>query len=98
MGTAVSKFSRAKVDLAAKALNETRTMPIVVFTHFPPVWKDFAFEELIDLMVDHGVTKCYYGHIHGIYNCPPVTEYKGVRFELISADYLDFTPRRVFIP
>ena len=84
--------------LAAKSLDETGAMPIVVFTHFPPVWKDFAFDELIDLMVSHGISKCYYGHIHGIYNCPPVIEYKGVRFELISADYLDFTPRRVFIP
>ena len=84
--------------LAAKALDKGGQLPIVAFLHFPPVWKDFAFDELIDIMISHGVKKCYYGHIHGIYNCPAVQEYKGIRFELISADFIDFTPRRVFIP
>lgn len=84
--------------LAAKTLDETGELPIVVFTHFPPVWKEFAFDELIDLMLLHGVKKCYYGHIHGIYNCDSTREYKGIRFELISADFINFTPRRVFIP
>lgn len=83
---------------AGKALANGKDLPIVVFTHFPPVWKEFAFEELIDVMEKHGVKKCYYGHIHGIYNCPPVIEYRSIRFELISADFIDFTPRRVFIP
>ena len=82
----------------ARTLADGRDIPSVVFTHFPPVWKDFAFEELIDVMVAHGVEKCYYGHIHGVYNCPSIIEYRGIRFELISADYIDFTPRRVFIP
>ena len=79
-------------------MSEGRDLPLVAFTHFPPVWKEFAFEELIDLMVSYGVSKCYYGHIHGIYNCPAVSEYKGIVFELISADFVDFTPRRVFLP
>ncbi len=82
----------------AATLKKDGEADIAVFVHFPPVWKDFAFEELIDLMVRYGVKKCYYGHIHGIYNCPAVTEYRGVRFELVSADFVDFTPRRVFIP
>ena len=84
---------QAGIDMA-----DGRDLPIAVFTHFPPVWKEFAFEELIDVMEKHGVKKCYYGHIHGIYNCPPVIEYRSIRFELISADFIDFTPRRVFIP
>ena len=83
---------------AGIALAEGRDLPIAVFTHFPPVWKDFAFDELVDVMERYRVQKCYYGHIHGIYNCPSVTEYRSIRFELISADFLDFVPRRVFIP
>ena len=84
--------------LAAKALCDGESLPLVAFTHFPPIWNDFAFEELVDVMKAHGVAKCYYGHIHGVYNCPAVQEYKGIRFELISADFIDFTPRRIFIP
>lgn len=82
---------------SAKELAGGKDIPNVVFTHFPPVWKDFAFDELIDVMASYGVTKCYYGHIHGVYNCPSVTDYRDIRFELISADYIDFTPRRVFV-
>jgi predicted phosphohydrolase len=80
------------------ALTNGRDIPIVAFTHFPPVWKDFAFDELVSVMEKYGVKKCYYGHIHGVYNCPAVTEYRSIRFELISADFIDFTPRRIFIP
>ena len=79
-------------------LAEGRDLPIAVFTHFPPVWKEFAFDELITVMEKYNVKKCYYGHIHGIYGCPAVTEYRGIRFELISADFIDFTPRRLFLP
>lgn len=79
-------------------LAEGRDYPIAVFTHFPPVWKEFAFDELVSVMEKYGVKKCYYGHIHGIYNCPAVSEYRSIRFELISADFIDFTPRRIFIP
>ncbi len=84
--------------IAARSLAGDCDIPIVVFTHFPPVWKDFAFEELIDLMESYGVKKCYYGHIHGVYNAQAIAEYRSIRFELISADFIDFTPRRIFIP
>lgn len=80
----------------AKILAKEKNLPIVVFTHFPPVWKDFVFDELIDIMTEFEVEKCYYGHIHGVYNVPHITQYKGISFELISADYIDFVPKRVF--
>ena len=78
-------------------LKDGKDIQTVVFTHFPPVWKDFAFDELISVMEKYGISKCYYGHIHGIYNCPAVIEYRSIKFELISADFIDFTPRRIFI-
>jgi len=64
----------------------------VVFLHFPPVYADFVCEELIEVIKRHGVTRCYFGHIHGVYDMPPVTEYEGVSFYPAAADYLDFKP------
>ena len=87
---------RMSLECAKKLANDT-SIPLVVFTHFPPVWKDFAFEELIDVMLEYGVKKCYYGHIHGIYNCEAKNVYRGIEFELISADFANFTPKRVFL-
>ena len=81
----------------AKTISANESYPLVAFLHFPPVWKDFVFEQLVDVLIKHGVNKCYYGHIHGVYNVPAVIEYKGIEFELISADFLDFVPRRIFL-
>ncbi len=95
---AARECGRLKLSLeAARTLKEGRDLPSVVFTHFPPVWNEFAFEELIDVMLAYGVKKCYFGHIHGIYDHPAKTEYRSIDFELISADFLNFTPRRVFL-
>jgi predicted phosphohydrolase len=68
----------------------------VVFLHFPPVFGDFVCRPLVDVMKSHGVSRCYYGHIHGKYAIPQSVEYEGIKMILISADYLDFVPQRVF--
>ena len=67
----------------------------IVFLHFPPIWNNAVCNDIIDLLHTHNVTKCYYGHIHGMYSSEANFEYEGIRFELISADYLDFCPRKI---
>lgn len=69
---------------------------LLVFLHFPPVYGSFLCQPLVDVMTNHGVRRCYYGHIHGRYQADAVVRYNGVAFELVSADFLDFVPR--FIP
>ncbi len=64
----------------------------LVFLHFPPVWGDFVCDELISVMKDFGVTRCYFGHIHGLYEIPSKFEHDGIRFVMTSADFLNFTP------
>lgn len=63
-----------------------------VFFHFPPVFNGFVCEELVEVLKKHGVTDCYFGHIHGKYDIEQVNEYCGIKFTLISADYLNFKP------
>lgn len=69
---------------------------ILVFLHFPPLWGEFICEPILDLMISRGVRRCYFGHIHGVYNVPEVTRYGELQLRLISADYLDFVPQYVF--
>ncbi len=64
----------------------------IVFTHFPPYFENYLCRPLIDLMHAYGITRCYYGHIHGIYALPRVSVFEGIAFSLVSADFLDFTP------
>lgn len=76
---------------------EHRGLQKLVFLHFPPVWNSSVSTDIISLMKEHGVERCYYGHIHGVYNSDAVFIYDGIRFEMISADYLSFCPRKIII-
>lgn len=76
----------------AKALNIQNNREIIVFLHFPPIWNDFCCNEIVDLLLEHGIKKCYFGHIHGCYTQGGCFEYKGIEFFMVSADYLDFIP------
>ena len=91
-----------RLNLSLEAAEELRRKegigePPLVFLHFPPVWGDFRLDELVDLMRAHGVTRCWYGHIHGQYSQPPSFEWKGITFANAAADYLNFTPMPVRI-
>ena len=78
---------------AAKKMNENGGKEILAFLHFPPVWRDFECKEIISTLVDYGVKRCFFGHIHGVYTHPSCFEYSGIKFQMISADFLDFIPQ-----
>ncbi len=89
---------RLKLSLdAAKALQtgENEAREIVAFLHFPPVWNGEVCREIVDLLHTYGVRRCYCGHIHGVYTVPPFEDFEGIRFTLISSDFLQFIPLRV---
>ena len=78
---------------AAKKLQNQSNKEILVFLHFPPVWGDFRCEEILSLLKEFDITRCYFGHIHSTYTVPSAFFENGVRFQIISADYLDFIPQ-----
>ena len=87
----------ARIDLSlreGKKLAEDGA-EILLFLHFPPVYGDFICDPILDVLENHRVTKCFYGHIHGNYTHPRTTEYRGVKFTMISADFLDFYPLKL---
>lgn len=67
----------------------------LVFFHFPPVFGEFICDEIINVLKEHGIKQCYYGHIHGKYDIEQTSEHEGIRFTLISADYLNFKPYKI---
>lgn len=69
---------------------------IFVFTHFPPVMRDFCENEITELLKRYNVKKAIYGHIHssGIKNAfEGVLD--GVEYSLVSADYREFIPVKI---
>lgn len=68
----------------------------VVFMHYPVVYESGVCTELLEVLKNYNIHRCYFGHIHG-----EKTEryreycYAGIRFSLISADFLSFCPKKV---
>ncbi len=65
----------------------------VVFLHYPPLFGAERCEEILAVLREEGIRRCYYGHVHsaGI-RMAFVGEDDGVSYRLISADALGFCP------
>ena len=79
----------------AKRLQDATGKEVLVFFHFPPVWGDYVCEPLIALLQKYGIKRCFFGHIHGVYTQPAAFDFEGIRFQMISADYLKFLPYHI---
>ena len=87
---------RLSLDEAVKLQKEQdrlgNSLPILVFLHFPPVWNGFVCQEILDTLREYKIKTCYFGHIHGAYYAPRMTEYEGLELVLTAADFLHFCP------
>ncbi len=70
---------------------------LVAFLHYPPVYGENQSPQILDVLTRYGVRRCYYGHIHssGCRYAMNDVEYLGIRFYLVSADFLGFRPVKV---
>ena len=68
----------------------------VAFLHYPAAADGRICVPIFDVLREFGVTRCYFGHIHGD-RSGRYADYvaEGIRFSLISADSLDFCPKKV---
>jgi predicted phosphohydrolase len=83
------------VQAAKKIQSENPDSEIVAFIHYPPVYGDYVCEEIIGILEREAIKRCYFGHIHNINGSKIKKTYRGINFELISADYLQFAPVKV---
>lgn len=85
---------RLKLSLdEAKKLSEQTGKEIIAFFHFPPVWSDFECKEILEVLQEYNVCRCYFGHIHGCYSIGNLLKWENIEFRMISADFLDFLPQ-----
>ncbi len=84
-----------RLRLSLEAGKAMEKQPIA-FLHYPPVYYVNECREILDVLKEYGVKKCYYGHIHGggfQYAIDGV--YDGIDFRLVSCDYTQFRPVKV---
>lgn len=71
--------------------------PILCFLHYPPIYQGYRCPQLLDLIDRYAPQRCYYGHLHGASHRRAFEGRRGAtEYALISADYLGFTPKKIF--
>lgn len=81
------------VKLRNRVLSETGIRKeILVFLHFPPDFRGYVCREIVEVLERFGIRRCYFGHIHGVYDIPARTVSGKIAYTLTSADFLNFTP------
>ena len=88
-------FKRELLRLEA-SLRSAGELPKMVFLHYPPRYKGYCCEEILELLERYDVRRCFYGHLHGpSHKLAMQGLWDGVEFRLVSADHLDFKPFKV---
>ena len=88
-------FNRELIRLEA-SLKAGGTREKFCFLHYPPLYQGYHCQEIIDLMERYGVTRCYYGHLHGGSHRLAVSGQRGrVEYHLVAADFLGFRPEKI---
>lgn len=65
----------------------------IVMMHFPPFPKDDMSSDYMDLMESHHVDLCIFGHLHDAEgHAFRDFRYNGIKYQIVSADILDFSP------
>ena len=82
---------RMSIEQALKLDGELR-----VFLHYPVVYDGKVCPEIFSVLKEYDVKRCYFGHIHGDRSGRYADyEHDGIRFSLVSADFLSFCPKKV---
>lgn len=89
-------FKRELIRLEA-SLQSAGERPKIVFLHYPPRYKGYQCDEILELLKRYEVRKCFYGHLHGASHGLAIEGvWDGVDYRLVSADRLNFRPFKVF--
>ena len=82
-----------RLEMSLQAAGER---PNLCFLHYPPLYQGYQCPEILTVLEKYHVRRCCYGHLHG----PTIKrriegERGGTEFSLISADYLEFSPKKI---
>ena len=88
-------FRRELMRLEA-SLKSAGELPKMVFLHYPPRYKGYECPEILAMLEQYGVSRCFYGHLHGAsHGLAMEGLWDGVDFRLVAADKLNFQPFKV---
>lgn len=82
-----------RLEASLKAAGDSRKF---VFMHYPPKFRGFECEEILELLKKYEAELCCYGHIHSA-GCAFAFNgvHDGTVFRLVSADHVQFRPQKL---
>ena len=84
-----------RLRLSLSTIDESVKIKIAMI-HYPPFNTDLSPNEFVDIMEEHGVDICIYGHLHAEGHKFAVEgKIRGIEFYCVSSDYIDFKPRKL---
>lgn len=90
-------FNREMMRLEA-SLKAAGDREKLVFLHYPPKYRGYTCEPIIELLHKYGVRRCFYGHLHGdSHKLAMEGLWDGIDYRLVAADYIDFKPVTVIL-
>ena len=90
------KIMRREIMRLEASLKTAGERDKLVFLHYPPIYQQYECPEILDLLKEHQVKLCVYGHIHGRACQFAFRGWRdGTEYKLVSADYVNFTPVRL---
>lgn len=82
-----------RLELSLKEAENAGFRKKIVMTHYPPcAGNEKIFDDFLELLLKYNVQRCIYGHLHNNFSAAFNGNCADVRFDLVSADYLDFKP------
>ena len=89
----VFKRELLRLEASLKAAGERQKL---VFLHYPPRYKGYLCQEILDLLQRYEVRQCFYGHLHGpSHALAQEGQWDGIDYKLVAADKLQFRPWKV---
>lgn len=82
-----------RLRLSLENMDRTKKLKICM-THFPPIGIDQNQSRASAILKDFGINICVFGHLHGV-KSSPFQKREGIKYFLVSADYLDFSPLEI---
>ncbi|MBP3707781.1 MAG: metallophosphoesterase [Clostridia bacterium] len=86
---------RLEISIKSAIEKYGNSKEIIAFFHYPPLVNSSLLQnnhlEFYKTLRAYGITRCYYGHLHGKSHADAVVgDVGGINFSLVSADYLNF--------
>ena len=86
------EIGRLRLSLQAAEPGEEK----LVFLHYPPVYTGADAPEIVAVLKEYGIRRCFYAHLHGkAIRFAVQGEVDGIRYKLVSADGLQFCPYKI---